>query len=88
MINCIIFTADLSDKIEDALVVSNQFFIALVKNHKRTQQIINDKCGSSLLDVMDALMKLPGLRDTLKKTILLTSKYLEQKSMCILYNNI
>ena len=68
------FTDDLSDKIEDALVVSNKLTIALVKNHRKMQQIIQENFGSSLLDVMEALMRLPGLRATLSEMTLPTSK--------------
>ena len=70
----IMFTDDLSDKLEYALVVSNKFAIALVKNHRKMQQIIQEKSGSSLLHVMEALMRLPGLRATLSEMTLPTSK--------------
>ena len=70
----LIFTGDLSERIADALVVSNKFLIALVENHKSMQQIIHEKIGSSLLDVMEALMRLPGLRATLRGMMLPNSK--------------
>ena len=70
----IIFTGDLSAKIEDALALSNKFLIALVENHKSMQQIIHEKIGSSLLDIMEALMRLPGLRATLRGMMLTNSK--------------
>ena len=71
-----IFTDDFSDKMKDALVVSNEFAIALSKNHRSMQKIIAENSGSSLLVMMEALMKLSGLRATLSEIKLPSSKWL------------
>lgn len=61
------FTVDLCGKIEDILIISHNFAIALGKNHRSMQRIIQSKFDSSLLHIMDALMKDLGLRKTLEE---------------------
>ena len=70
----IIFTVDLSGKIEDVLVISHNFAIALGKNYKSVQRIIQHKSDSSLLHIMEALMKDLGLRGTLNEIMLTKCK--------------
>ena len=71
---CIIFTVDLCGKIEDVLLISHNFAIALVKNYKSMQRIIQSISDSSLLHIMDALMKDLGLRMTLAEITLTKCK--------------
>ena len=68
------FTGDLCGKIEEVLVVSQNFAIALGKNYRSMQRIIQSKYDSSLLHIMDALMKDLGLRMTLDEIKLTKGK--------------
>ena len=61
-----IFAGNISE-FEDALAISNMFGIALYNTYTSVQQTIQNRSGSTLLDIMDALMEAPELRTAMSK---------------------
>ena len=51
-------------------MVSSKFTVALIQNYKAMQKILYSNPGSTLLDVMDAFMKLSEPRATMRKMML------------------
>ena len=80
-----IFEADeISSYIEEVFAVTSQFAAALSKNAKVLLLVLKEHCrrpSASLLNFIEALVKLPEIRKTMSSMLLSSSK--DNISMCI-----
>ena len=82
----IFVTDEISSYIEEVFAVTSQFAAALSKNVKVLRLVLKEHCrrpSASLLNFIEALVKLPEIRKTMSSMLLSSSKHVN--SQCLMY---
>jgi len=71
------YTVEISTHIEEVFAVTSQFGAALSRNFKPLQLVLKQHCensSASLLNVIDSLIRVPEIRETMSTMILSIGK--------------